>query len=119
MMLVNACTPNDNSSMPEPILNTKPTLKAPLDTPVTFEPELDRIKGLALTSLASQLKIEEILLTTIAIELANWSNASLGCPKPGYSYAQVVTPGYRITFDLNGVLYKIHSNLEGTYVVKC
>ena len=119
MMLVNACTPNGNSSMPEPTLNTEPTLKAPLDTPVTFEPKLNKIKVLALTSLATQLEVEEISLKTTGIELVNWPNASLGCPKPGYLYAQVVTPGYRITFDLNGILYRIHSNLEGTSIVKC
>ena len=91
MMLVTACTTNVNSLLPEPTLTTHPPLETSLDTPPTFEPELDRIKELALTSLASQLEVDEISLKPIDIELVNWSNASLGCPKPGYLYAQVVT----------------------------
>jgi hypothetical protein len=118
-MMTAACTTNGNSLLSEPTLTTATPLEAPQHTPPTFEPELDRIKGLALTSLATQLNINEILLKPIDIELVNWSNASLGCPKPGYLYAQVVTAGYRITFDLNGILYKIHSNLDGTHMVKC
>ena len=32
-----------------------------------------------------------------------WSDASLGCPKEGFAYAQVITPGYKLVFDLAGV----------------
>ena len=35
--------------------------------------------------------------TVIGVESKQWPDASLGCPKPGVMYIQVVTPGYLIT----------------------
>ncbi len=119
MLLVTGCATNDNSLVPEPTLTTRPPLGASPNSHQTPTRESDRVKKLASTSLASQLEISEISLTPIGIELVDWPDASLGCPKPGYLYAQVITPGYRITFDLNGVIYKIHSTLDGTHMVNC
>ena len=119
MLLITGCATNDNSSLTEPTLTNRPPLEASPDNHQTPTHELDRVKKLASTSLSSQLEIREISLTPIGIELIDWPDASLGCPKPGYLYAQVITPGYRITFDLNGVIHKIHSTLDGTHMVNC
>ncbi len=48
-----------------------------------------------------------------------WSDTSLGCPEPGYAYAQVVVPGYRLVFDLDGTLYRVHTNDDGSHAVIC
>ncbi len=32
----------------------------------------------------------------LRVEARDWSDASLGCPRPGRQYAQVVTPGYLV-----------------------
>ena len=48
-----------------------------------------------------------------------WSDASLGCPQEGQGYAQVITPGYRLVFDLAGTPYAVHSNADGTNMVIC
>jgi hypothetical protein len=44
--------------------------------------------------------IEEI--GAASIEAVDWSDASLGCPQEGVSYAQVLTPGYRILLAIGG-----------------
>ena len=52
-------------------------------------------------------------------ERVQWSDASLGCPQPGYAYAQVVTPGYRLVFALDGTTYQVHTNDDGSHAVIC
>ena len=57
-----------------------------------------------------------ILDSSVKVE---WSDASLGCPQEGQGYAQVITPGYRLVFDLAGTPYAVHSNADGTNMVVC
>ena len=52
-------------------------------------------------------------------ESVQWSDASLGCPQEGQGYAQVVTPGYRLVFDLAGTPYAVHANADGSQMVIC
>lgn len=37
-----------------------------------------------------------------------WPDSSLGCPQPGLSYMQVLTPGYRIRLRAGGRVYSYH-----------
>ena len=52
-------------------------------------------------------------------ERVAWSDASLGCPQEGMGYAQIITPGYRLTFDLVGTSYAVHTNSDGSHMVIC
>lgn len=52
-------------------------------------------------------------------ESATWRDASLGCPKEGQMYAQVITPGYRFVFEAGGETYEIHTNETGSSAVVC
>lgn len=52
-------------------------------------------------------------------ERVHWPDTSLGCPQPGYVYAKVIVPGYRLVFDLDGTLYHVHTNDDGTRAVIC
>jgi len=47
-----------------------------------------------------------------------WSDASLGCPKPGFAYAQVITPGYRIVLTAGQQQYEYHTD-KSRAVVLC
>jgi hypothetical protein len=42
-------------------------------------------------------------------EAVDWPDAALGCPEPGTSSAQVITPGYRIELRTEGREYRYHS----------
>ncbi|MDF1514118.1 MAG: hypothetical protein P1S60_09955, partial [Anaerolineae bacterium] len=37
-------------------------------------------------------------LVLTSMEKKNWGDTSLGCPEPGFVYAQVVTPGWQFTY---------------------
>ncbi len=52
-------------------------------------------------------------------ELFDAGDASLGCPTPGESYAQVVTATYRFTFTYNAVVYDIRVSADNTIVRDC
>lgn len=41
----------------------------------------------------------------VVAESVTWPDGSLGCPVPGELYVQVLTPGYRLVFEADGVRY--------------
>jgi len=56
----------------------------------------------------------------VSVEAVDWSDSSLGCPKAGMMYAQVITPGHKIVLESGGRSYEFHStqNPEGP-LVRC
>lgn len=79
----------------------------------------ERIESAARKLLAAELNIDEGDLTLDSSQGVEWSDASLGCPQEGYAYAQVITPGYRLTFGLGGASYAVHTNADGSHMVIC
>ena len=60
--------------------------------------------------------------TTLALNSArqvDWPNASLGCPVEGQVYADVITPGFALVFELQGQTYEVHTDREATQLVRC
>jgi len=59
--------------------------------------------------------IEQIVFFDIlAVE---WPNSSLGCPRPGIFYTEVITPGYKIQLESKGFVYTVHSDLTDQVVL--
>ena len=79
-----------------------PTL--PIDTPAPTANETvpAGIEAAARKLLADELEVDEGDFNLERAEWMGWSDASLGCPKEGFMYAQVLTSGYRLVFDLAG-----------------
>ncbi|NDJ78458.1 MAG: SH3 domain-containing protein, partial [Chloroflexi bacterium] len=50
---------------------------------------------------------------------SSYPDASLGCPQPGFDYAQVITNGYQITFEYSGVTYDYRAARDGSQVFLC
>ncbi|MCX7707861.1 MAG: hypothetical protein N2204_07620 [Anaerolineae bacterium] len=67
-------------------------------------------QALAIADLAGRLGIPESAITVRAVEAVEWPDASLGCPRPGMMYAQVITPGYRIVLEAGGRTYDYHTS---------
>lgn len=68
-------------------------------------------------ALAERLGIDISEITVVIIEATEWSDSSLGCPASGYAYAQVITPGYKITLKSDGEEYNYHTDLNGNFVL--
>ncbi len=73
----------------------------------------------ARTFLGGELGVDEGGLSLVSSEGMQWSDASLGCPQEGMRYAQVITPGYKLVFDLAGASHAVHTNSDGSHMVVC
>ena len=83
----------------------------------------------AAAALAAQADLARTLAATIPdirveqIVAVDWPDKSLGCPQEGMVYAQVVTPGFRVTLSFQSKDYEYHTDLSDsvaeTHVVDC
>jgi hypothetical protein len=97
---------------------------SPLDTPssggsagVTIPDEAKEITDSVKQDLAERLNLAQDKIEIVAVEAVDWPDASLGCPKPGMAYADVITPGFKIVLQAEGTLYTYHTG--ATNLVLC
>ena len=62
--------------------------------------------------LASRLGLDPGKIAVVRTEVREWPDTSLGCPREGTFYAQVITPGYRVVLEAGGRLYEYHTDQE-------
>lgn len=118
-----ACEADETDSAPEEPANSPTVVSgapAGTDKASTVVDAVDadaRIEAAAREFLAAE--VGEGAFDLRSAEGMQWSDASLGCPEDGSFYAQVITPGYKLVFDLDGTLYPVHSNGDGSHMVIC
>ena len=54
-------------------------------------------------------------IVLISTESVDWPDGSLGCPMPGVSYIQVVTPGYRVTLGIGDDTFDYRATADGSF----
>ena len=87
----------------------------PLPTP--YDPGVQVMIDKAVDDLAQRLGIPKAEIKVVEVIEVTWPDASLGCPKMGLMYAQVVTPGYQITLEANGKPYSYHTDSKETVIL--
>lgn len=87
--------------------------------PTQQSASLAAIEDMASSFLAGKLGVAPADLTFVRAEPTDWADASLGCPQPDVAYAQVITPGYKLTFDRDGAAYVVHTNRDATQIISC
>ena len=92
---------------------------APTATPPANKTVPAEIETAARRFLAGELEVDEGDLRLESSEGVAWSDVSLGCPQEGMLYAQVITPGYKLVFDLSGTTHPVHTNSDGSNMVVC
>lgn len=99
---------------------TQPPATEPPATPPLPPVPKDSVAAViaARADLASRLHITEDQISVRKVESVQWRDSSLGCPKPGHGYLQVITPGFRIWLEAQGQTYEYHSDTKGT-IVEC
>lgn len=104
----------------EPVTTERPATSAPNGQVVrtypgtTYPPELSAIIELAIDDLAGVVaNIDASAVNVVEVAEMTWSDAGLGCPEPGLSYAQVVTDGLRIVLEAGGQTYDYRSGDTG------
>ncbi|MEX1280087.1 MAG: hypothetical protein AB1Z57_10600 [Acidimicrobiia bacterium] len=53
--------------------------------------------------------------TVVVAEAVEWSDASFGCPVADVTYAQVITPGYRVVVGAGGETLDYRSDEAGNF----
>lgn len=104
----------------EPSPNLPPTVppQPSPDNSTANNPAEKKMLDLAKAALAKELNIGVDQISVTAIEAVEWSDGSLGCPKPGQAYLQIIIPGFRMLLEAQGKSYNFHSDMEQT-IVKC
>ncbi len=118
------------SSSPASTEKTTPTstptpVPTPTNTPVAesimpqsnLSPDMQKVAEQATEILAKSLNVAPEAITILSVQRVQWRNASLGCPKPGMMYAQVITPGYLVKAEIDGQVREVHMNDRGHGVV--
>jgi len=107
----------DESPLPAPV---ESPLTGPIESPLPApaRPPVAVISA-AMNHLSAELDVATGQITLLSTEPVEWPDASLGCPEPGMMYAQVVTRGYQLVFEVDGELYEVHTDESGETVVIC
>jgi hypothetical protein len=50
-------------------------------------------------------------------QAVEWPDGSLGCPKPGVAYLQVITPGYHVVLVAGASSYDYRADARGRFFV--
>ncbi|MDA1188392.1 MAG: hypothetical protein O2854_01740 [Chloroflexi bacterium] len=96
-----------------PVVTRTPIVNTP--TP-TEEPQevsnLDALLEMAKLDIMTRFDVEpESVQLDSAIDM-EWPDASLGNPKLGQSYAQVITPGYKLVLEVGDDTYVYHTSMD-------
>lgn len=67
---------------------------------------------LARRDLATRLNVQAAEITLVAMRRASWPDTSLGCPRRGEQYAQVVTSGFVIELAHGNEVYTYHASRD-------
>ncbi|MBI3943224.1 MAG: hypothetical protein HY326_09445 [Chloroflexi bacterium] len=106
IVICNMPTPNAGSQLPHPAAT--PETQAPQAVVEAAKRALAKDQGLAAEG-----------IQVASVEKQTWSDASLGCPKAGYAYAQVLTPGYKVILKSGNKEYVYHTDEAGKQTVTC
>lgn len=51
----------------------------------------------------------------VSAESVEWPDGSLGCPVPGVSYIQVITPGHRVVLGIGEETFDYRATTDGSF----
>jgi hypothetical protein len=130
-VLLTACGESDDESQPsDPGSSQVSTPSNPSDPSSPTESPTDSPSGTpgtgtgdiaeqARADLADRLGVPASDITVVSSKPVTWSDASLGCPKPGMFYAQVLTDGTQTILEYDGRKYAYHSGGQKTAPFLC
>ncbi len=74
------------------------------------------IAQLAIDALATEIGLPKDQILVDTVRAVDWRDSSLGCPKPGMAYLDVITPGHKVTLRANGQIYVVHEAKNKAFV---
>jgi hypothetical protein len=92
-----------------PVLNPSPDSSSAAEAQAIDAAMRDAAGRLSLASGAGDIHVQQI-------EAQQWPDSSLGCPREGVFYSQVVTPGYLVVISAAGKQLEYHADSRGRIV---
>lgn len=84
--------------------------------PVTVETTAEAAVNAARAALAKALGLSNAEISVVSVAPGEWPDACLGVTVPGMGCAQVITPGYTVVLEANGVAREYHTDAAGASV---
>ena len=73
---------------------------------------------LAIDTLAADLQVPREKVELDTVRAIDWRDSSIGCPKPGMAYLDVITPGHKVTLRVDGKIYVVHEAKNKAFVCR-
>lgn len=67
----------------------------------------------AIAQLAGKLGVDATSVTVVSSEPVTWRDGSIGCPKKGMGYTQMLVSGYLVILAVDGTTYRYHAGSSG------
>ena len=110
----------------QPITAEKATLpwRSEMDVAASSLDELDESQAALAAAgadvLAESLGADVASVVLTDMQAVDWPDASLGCPEPDMMYAAMLTPGYVLTYTVDGESYDVNTSTDpGGRIVHC
>lgn len=88
-------------------------------TPVHAQTDADSVAKKAIAFLGTQLPKPFPGVDSYTFSPEIFPDGGLGCPAKGQTFVPAKTPGYRFLLTVKGVIYEVHTNLDGSSAVLC
>ena len=99
--------PSTDPPATDPPATERPATEPP-GTDAQPQTTAERLAQIAIDDLVGRIGVTAADITVVSVEEVTWRDASLGCPRKGFDYAQVLTPGIRIVLAVDGTEYRYH-----------
>lgn len=103
----------ESAAPPSPSPAARPPLQSPvakLPAKGTDSSGSDAVVAAAVADAAARSGVPVEAVRVVRVESRDWPDSSLGCPRPGMGYAQVITPGYLIVLEEGGRPLEYHAD---------
>lgn len=97
----------------EPSPTAEPVAGRDSSAPAAQGDALQAMRRSARAIAAEALAVDAEAVSVLEVEPVDWNDSSLGCPQSGYMYAQVITPGFRATVEVEGEVHRVHLDAQG------
>ncbi len=122
MLIISLALAACQTATPSPLFRSTPVTATEQPFPTlqadsTTSPVEKNVVQTSIRDLSLHLDIPRDQVKVISVEKTTWPDASLGCPKPGVMYIQMVTPGFTVLLEANDNEYVYHTDRTGQVVL--
>lgn len=116
-LVLSACASAANTTTTTPPSVSALNPSASPVAPASPNPEAQSVIDATVREAASYAAVAATDVKVQQLEAREWPDSSLGCPRPGLMYSQIVTPGYLIVVQAGERVLEYHSDARGRVVL--